>query len=71
MVDFIDLDLLEDKGYFLKHDTQRIFDANPVNVLLPLFQKQYRLKIVYLNKGLTKELTIIKFKKKLISLKYI
>ena len=63
MVEFVDLDLLEDKGYFLIHDTQRIVDANSVNILLSLFQKQYKLKIDYLNNGLPNELTIIKFKK--------
>ena len=38
MVDFIYLDLLEDKGYFLIHDTKRIAEINSVNNLLSLFQ---------------------------------
>ncbi len=66
MVDFIEFDLLDEKGYFLIHDTERTADANSVELLLSLFKKKYKLKIDYLNKGLSKELTIIRFKKKVI-----
>ena len=64
MIDFIEYDLLDDKGFFLVHDTARRADHRSINVLLLLFRKKYKLKIDYSNKGLPKELTIIKFKKR-------
>ena len=64
MVDFIEFDLLDEKGYFLIHDTERTADAKSVKLLLSLFKKKYKLKIDKINKGLPKELTIIRFKKK-------
>ena len=64
MVYFIEFDLLQDKGYFLIHDSSSKGSQNSIKILLPLFSQKYDLKIDYVEKGIEKELTVIKFKKK-------
>ena len=63
MVYFIEFDLLQDKGYFLIHDSSWPSYQNSINILIPLFKKKYKLKIEYIEKGISQELIVIKFKK--------
>jgi len=65
MVYFLEFDLLEDEGYFLIHDSELPGCKNSIKILLSLFNQKYNIKIEYLQKGISKEFTIIKFKKKI------
>ena len=62
MVYFIEFDLLQDKGYFLIHDSQWPSCQNSINILLPLFKKKYKLKIEYIEKGISQELLELQIK---------
>ncbi len=64
MVYFVEFDLLQDEGYFLIHDSSLPSSINSINILLPLFKQKYNLEIEYVEKGIPKELAVIKFKKK-------
>ena len=46
MIDFLEFDLLENHGYFLIHDTERINAQNSIKILLSLFkEKGYEIEI--------------------------
>jgi len=64
MIDLLEFDLLENRGYFLIHDTERKNAKNSINILLSLFKKKrYVVTIEYLVTQKEKRLTIIYFNK--------
>ncbi len=65
MIDFLEFDLLENHGYFLIHDTERINAQNSIKILLSLFkEKGYEIEVENLETNIQKRLTIINFHQK-------